>query len=89
MTSHNAKMRYARVLEKGIIIAILVFYTNTKHLKNKRIIANLSPYANTQHRMKKERKLIEGEKPRMADYVYTNKPSAHLPYLHRTNYLVC
>jgi len=60
-------MRCARVLEKGIIIAILAFYTNTKHLKNNRIIANLSLYANTQHRMKKERKLIEGEKPRMAD----------------------
>ena len=82
-------MRYARVLEKGIIIAILVFYTNTKHLKNKRIIANLSVYANTQHRMKKERKLIEGEKRRMADYAYTNKPTAHLPNLQRTNYLIC
>jgi len=75
-------MRCARVLEKGIIMAILVFYTNTKHSENKRIIANLSLHANTQHRMEKERKLIEGGKPRMADYANTNKPTAHLPNLH-------
>jgi len=64
-------------------MVILVFYTNTKHSENKRISANLSLYANTQHGIKKERKLIKGEKPRMTDYAYANKPTAHLPNLHR------
>ena len=66
-------------------MAILVFYTNTKHLENKRIIANLSLHVNTQHRIeKKNGKLIEGGKPRMADHAYTgtNKQTAHLPNLH-------
>ena len=70
---------------KSIIIAILVFYTNTKHLENNRIIANLSLHVNTQHRIeKKNGKLIEGGKPRMTDYAYANKPTAHLPNLHST-----
>jgi len=82
LTRHNAKMRCTRILEKDIIIAILVFYANIKHLENKRIMANLSLYVNSQHRMEKERKLIKDEKLRMADYAYTNKLTAHLPDVH-------
>jgi len=40
--------------------------------------------------MEKERKLIDGGKPRMADHAYTgtNKPTAHLPNLHNTHELI-